>query len=113
MQKIPSLFKRDYEGNSQVYDEVVEGSEWVLKGEGVATVKYDGTACMVGGGKYWRRYDRKVSKSAKRRGAPFNPKDFAEAPPDWDPLRGYAESPDWALAGLGPGGRWASRQISR
>ncbi len=37
MKKIKSLFKRNYEGNRQVYDCVVEGSEWVVNGEGSAT----------------------------------------------------------------------------
>ena len=36
MKKTPSLFKRDYEGTRLVHDEVVEGSEWVLAGEGAA-----------------------------------------------------------------------------
>ena len=39
MKKIASLFKRDYEGNRQVINEVVEGCEWVLEGEGTATRK--------------------------------------------------------------------------
>ncbi len=50
MRKIKSLFKRDYEGNRNVYDEIVEGSEWVAMGEGKATKKYDGTCCMVNDG---------------------------------------------------------------
>ena len=43
MKKTPSLFKRDYEGTRQVLNEVVPGSEWVLEGEGTATLKIDGT----------------------------------------------------------------------
>jgi hypothetical protein len=34
MKKIISLFKRDYEGNRQVYNEVVPGAEWVTNGGG-------------------------------------------------------------------------------
>ncbi len=37
MKKTISLFKRDYEGTRLVYDEVVPGAEWVIRGEGVAT----------------------------------------------------------------------------
>jgi hypothetical protein len=37
MKKIPSLFKRDYEGTRLVYDKIVPGTEWVPAGEGVAT----------------------------------------------------------------------------
>ena len=74
MRKIPSLFKRDYEGTRLVYDEPVEGSEWVLAGEGVATRKWDGTACMVRGGVLYKRYDRKQKKGK-----------FKPAPEGWEP----------------------------
>lgn len=57
MKKIISLFKRDYEVNSQVINEVVEGAEWVVKGEGVATVKLDGICCMIKNGVLYERYD--------------------------------------------------------
>jgi hypothetical protein len=67
MQKIISLFKRDYEGTRQVFDEVVPGAEWVIAGEGKATVKWDGTCCRVtdqdGVSILWRRYDAKHGKS--------------------------------------------------
>lgn len=43
MRKVISLFKRDYEGTRLVFDEVVEGAEWVVAGEGIATRKWDGT----------------------------------------------------------------------
>lgn len=63
MQKIPSYFKRDYEGTRLVYDEVVEGTEWVAAGEGVATVKTDGTSCRVKDGKLYRRHVVKEGKT--------------------------------------------------
>ncbi|MFH1485758.1 MAG: hypothetical protein ABIH46_06785, partial [Chloroflexota bacterium] len=62
MQKIISLFKRDYEGTHLVYDEVVEGAEWVQRGEGVATEKIDGTSVMVRTNKLYKRYDAKHGK---------------------------------------------------
>lgn len=66
MQKIISLFKRDYEGTRLVYDELVESAEWVAGGEGVATIKWDGTCCRVtdrgGESVLWRRYDAKGGK---------------------------------------------------
>ena len=44
MQKITSLFQRDWEGDSsRVLDIVSPGAEWVIEGEGVATRKWDGT----------------------------------------------------------------------
>ena len=68
MKKIPSLFKRHYgDGPHLVYDEVVEGCEWVTHGQGVATEKYDGTACAVIHTMLHKRYDRKLTKAAARR----------------------------------------------
>lgn len=59
MQKIISLFKRDYTVTHLVYDEVVPGAEWVLAGEGIATRKHDGTCCMIRAGILYKRYDAK------------------------------------------------------
>ncbi len=90
MEKIPSLFKRDYGGNRQVVNETVEGSEWVVNGEGVATIKWDGTCCKVDNGILYKRYDRKLTKSAsrkKKRDRLFAPtvSDFKSAPNGWQP----------------------------
>lgn len=63
MKKIISLFKRNYESDFLVRDEVVEGAEWVIKGEGVATRKYDGTCCFVSNGNLFKRYELKNGKS--------------------------------------------------
>jgi len=62
MKKIISLFKRNYETDHLVRDEVVEGAEWVINGEGIATRKYDGTCCLVENGKLFRRYEVKKGK---------------------------------------------------
>ena len=40
MKKIISLFRRNYEGDRLVRDELVLGAEWVVAGEGVATIKW-------------------------------------------------------------------------
>ena len=63
MKKITSLFKRNYDGDRLVRDEVVLGAEWVQNGEGVATRKYDGTACMVKDGTLYKRYDVKKGRT--------------------------------------------------
>lgn len=64
MRKIISLYQRNYEGDRLVRDEVVDGAEWVINGEGVATVKYDGTCCMVKGGALWKRREIKANQTA-------------------------------------------------
>ena len=75
MKKIQSLYKRDYEGTRQVYDEVVEGSEWVFTDKmALPTVKYDGTSCMVKGDKIYKRYDVKKGRSVPEGAIPCEEK---------------------------------------
>ena len=67
MQKIISLFKRDYLGTHLVFDEIVPDAAWVIAGEGIATVKWDGTACRITqdpDGRFiiWKRYDVKKGR---------------------------------------------------
>jgi len=62
MKKIKSLFKRNCR-DQQVYNEVVEGSEWVTNGEGWATIKHDGTCCMVKNGLLYKRIHRRKTRS--------------------------------------------------
>jgi hypothetical protein len=93
VKKIPSLFQRNYETDRRIRDEVVVGCEWVLAGEGVATVKWDGTACLVRDGVLYKRYDAKKGKTPPEG---FEP---AEAAPDaltghwpgWLPVSDSAE----------------------
>lgn len=116
MKKIPSLFKRDYDGDRKVFDEVVEGCEWVLNGEGIATVKWDGTACMVRDGQLFKRYDRKPSKSAARKRKEnrlylFQLTDLKPAPKDWAaceeaPNIHTGHWPGWIPVGDGPQDKW-------
>lgn len=95
MQKIVSLFQRDYEGTRKVYDEVVPGAEWVLAGEGVATRKYDGTCAMVRSGCLYKRYDAKKGKTPPQG---FEP---AQEP---DEVTGHW--PGWIPVGNGPEDKW-------
>lgn len=91
MQKIISLFQRNYGGDHLVRDEVVPGAEWVLAGEGVATRKWDGTCCMVKDGKLFKRHD---VKNGKQPPAGFIP---AQEP---DAVTGHW--PGWIAVGEGP-----------
>lgn len=80
MQKIISLFKRDYEVTRLVYDEVTPGAEWVINGEGVATRKWDGQAVKVENGVFYVRYDAKKGRTP--------PEDFQPLGPQPDPVTG-------------------------
>lgn len=95
MQKIISLFQRNYEGDRQVRDEVVPGAEWVINGEGVATRKWDGTCCMIKDGQLFKRYDAKHGKTPP---VGFIP---AQNP---DPITGHW--PGWLQVGDGPEDQW-------
>jgi hypothetical protein len=116
MRKIKSLYMRNYDGDGLVRDEVVEGSEWVLAGEGKATVKYDGTCCLVRDGKLYRRHDRKLTKAAFRRKkagekGPWPIEDFKPAPPEWEacepePDQATTHWPGWIPVGDGPEDKW-------
>lgn len=64
MKKIPTLFEREYENHKVVaiHDKVTDGMEWVLRGEGTATVKWDGSCCAIIDGELYKRYDAKKGK---------------------------------------------------
>lgn len=91
MKKIPSLFVRDLETHL-ITEVVTPGCEWVINGEGVATVKFDGTSCLVRDRKLYRRYDAKQGKTP--------PPDFEPAQDEPDPITGHW--PGWIPVGDGP-----------
>lgn len=63
MRKIPTLFARDFDHDPRyVTRDVTPGCEWVLKGEGVPTRKYDGTCVMFDGQQWWARREVKPGK---------------------------------------------------
>ena len=97
MKKIPSLFVRDLGGGGGLArDEIAPGCEWVMLGEGRPTVKLDGSACMMRGGKLFKRYDAKQGKTP---------------PVDWEPCEGQPDPvtghwPGWLPVGDGPEDKW-------
>lgn len=98
MKKIPTLFKREFENHSivKVLPEVTPGFEWVLAGEGVATVKYDGSCTMIKDGKFYKRYDAKKGKKPPTGAIPCQEKP--------DPVTGHW--PHWVEVGDGPEDKW-------
>lgn len=104
MKKIPCLFQRDFTAKRHpvLLESVTPGCEWVLSGEGVATIKRDGTACAVIGGKLFKRYDAKRGKPAPANGIPCSPPDPVTGHwPHWIPVGDEPESKyhreTWAL----------------
>jgi hypothetical protein len=95
MQKVISVFQRNYDTDRLIRNEVVPGAEWVLAGEGRATRKWDGACCMVREGRLYKRYELKAGKPA--------PYDF-EAAQEADPVTGAI--PGWLPVGFGPEDQW-------
>jgi hypothetical protein len=96
VQKIISLFQRNYDGDRLVRDEVVPGAEWVLAGEGVATRKWDGACCMVRGGLMFKRYEVKPGRK---------PPEFFEPANEIDEITGKRAG--WLrVSGEGPEDKW-------
>ena len=98
MKKIPTLFERVFENHKLVgiTDTVHPGMEWVLEGEGEATIKMDGSCCAIIGGIFYKRYDAKKGKY---------PPTGAIACCDPDPITGH--HPHWVpVDSLKPDDRW-------
>ncbi len=95
MQKIISVFQRNYETDRLIRNEVVPGAEWVLAGDGRATRKLDGSACMIKDGVLYKRYDAKQGKQP--------PWGFIPAQ-EADPVTGHW--PGWLETGNGSEDKW-------
>ena len=101
MKKIPTLFKRVFEGRRivSITPEITEGMEWVLQGEGVATEKIDGSCCAIIGGEFYKRFDAKKGRKP--------PEGAIECCPP-DPVTGH--HPHWAKVDLNnPADKWFVR----
>ena len=107
MQKIITLFRRNSDGDRLVRDELTPGAEWVKDGEGMATRKYDGTACLFHGDILWKRYDVKAVKITPGmpvKAVKVTPALFLPAEDSPDPQTGHW--PGWLPVGKGPEDRW-------
>ena len=64
MKKIPTLFEREFENHRivRILPNVSPDLAWVMAGEGVATIKWDGACCAVINGVFYKRYDAKHGK---------------------------------------------------
>lgn len=103
MKKIPTIFKRNPDNMREILPEPHKDCAWVFTGEGVATRKYDGTCCLIEGGKLYKRREIKV-------GAPV-PADFVQADADevtgkivgWVPVDAASTEDRWHMAAFKDG----------
>ena len=86
MKKIPTLFEREFANHKVVgiSPKVTAGMEWVLDGDGVATVKLDGSCTAIINGEFYKRYDAKHGKKPPEGAIPCC---------DPDPITGH--HPHW------------------
>lgn len=99
MQKVITLFKRDYEGTRLVYHEIVEGAEWVTTGEGIATEKIDGTSCLIRDGALFKRYDAKKGRAPPPNFEPAqDPDPITGHWPGWVPVNENDPQDKWHMA---------------
>ena len=103
MKKIPTLFARNMETDRLVRDEVTPGCEWVLKGFGIPTRKWDGTCCLIQGGNIFKRRELKKGEAA--------PEGFIPAQDEADPVTG--DMPGWVEVGHGPEDQWHREAFER
>jgi hypothetical protein len=86
MKKIPTLFVRDWNGDRRyVLPEVAPGCEWVAKGEGTPTRKYDGT-CVMFDGHWWARREVKKGKPVPAGFAELEHDDETGKTVGWEPI---------------------------
>ncbi len=85
MQKIETLFCR-VDQSPLVTQEVTIGCEWVLRGEGTATEKYDGTCCAVIGGVLHKRHALKMGKAMPEGWIHWSGREEQKSGHGWSPV---------------------------
>ena len=63
MKKISTLFKKDPKDLGKVINEIKPENKGGFDGEGIATRKFDGTACAIINGEIYKRYDVKRGRT--------------------------------------------------
>lgn len=101
MKKIPTLFVMENISDHErmATSQVTPGMEWVLEGEGTATIKFDGAACAVILGKLYKRYDAKPGKTPPEGSIPCQPEPDPVTGhwPHWAPVRKDNPSDKWFI----------------
>ena len=116
MKKIPTLFKREFheDGKFTLTDQVTEGMEWVLTGDGLATVKWDGTPVYYDGTYWFKRFDYKPGRKLPENAVPCQM--FADPItghwPHWIPLNEKDKSDKHIVAAIRNYMKYGSAQLA-
>ena len=106
MKKIPTLFERQFENHTvvSISPKLSDPSlDWVLDGEGIATVKIDGACCAFIDGSFYKRYDAKKNKKGIVKCPPEGsipcdePDPVTGHWPHWEPVRPDDPGAKWYL----------------
>ena len=91
MNKIPSVFLRNFDNMREMTREVNPLCQWVLEGEGVATRKYDGSCVRWDGAQWWQRREVKKNKTPPPNWVPVETDDVTGKRMGWEPFtpQGY------------------------
>lgn len=106
MKKMKTLFVKQYNELNDyigVKNEVTEGCDWVLKGEGKATQKLDGTCCLVKDNEIYARFDFKPGRKLPDGAIPCQEKA--------DEVTGHF--PHWVLVGDNSQYKWHKKAFER
>lgn len=102
MKKIPTLFKREYQNHKVVgiSPELSDPSlQWVLDGEGEATLKIDGACCAIIDGVFYRRFDAKKGRKIPKGAIPCcEPDPVTGHWPHWVPVYRSDPADIWFVA---------------
>ena len=105
MKKIPTLFEREFTEDHKAIvtmpPKVISGMEWVMNGEGIATVKIDGACCAMIDGQFYKRYDAKIGKNGVQKPVPDGAIKCQGKP---DPVTGHL--PCWVPVTDKPEDKW-------
>lgn len=86
MKKIPTVFIRDSDNMRHVTDQPNPDCSWVFAGEGVATLKYDGTCMMFDGNRWWARREVKPGKQSPPNFRPIETDEVTGKTVGWEPV---------------------------
>lgn len=104
MKKLPTLFERLFNDDGRVTgitDYVDDSLTWVLDGQGVATVKWDGACCAVIDGVFYKRYDAKRGKTPPENAIPCcDPDPVTGHWPHWVPVDANDPQDKWFLEAM-------------
>lgn len=102
MKKIPTLFVREFEDHKviDIKPELTSPDlQWVLDGDGIATVKWDGSCCAIINNYFYKRFDAKDGREIPEGAIPCcDPDPITGHWPHWVPITIDDPSSKWYIA---------------